>query len=141
MSLTVMPDRREQDAITKLHMVLRPDVTHPELVGPGGERIALPDSIYQILRDVVRLLASNTPVTLAPADHELTTQQAAHLLNVSRPYLVKLLESGEIPFHRVGSHRRVRLQDLLQYRQRRDEARTQALDELTGLSDELGLYE
>jgi excisionase family DNA binding protein len=70
----------------------------------------------------------------------LTTQQAADFLNVSRPYLIGLLEADEIPYRRVGTHRRIRFEDLREYRRRDDLKRLQAADELTQLSQELGLY-
>jgi excisionase family DNA binding protein len=78
-------------------------------------------------------------VNVMPDSAELTTQQAAEFLNVSRPYLIKLLESGQIPFRRVGTHRRIRFRDLRLYKSQDDLERRQA-DELTQLSQELGLY-
>ena len=78
--------------------------------------------------------------TSCPDSAELTTQQAAEVLNVSRPYLIKLLEAEQIPFRRVGTHRRVRFRDLRLYKSQDDLKRRQAADELTQLSQELGLY-
>ena len=76
-----------------------------------------------------------------PIDRELTTQQAADLLNNSRPYLVKLLEQGESPYTKTGTHRRIRFSDLMNYKVRRDGQRAEALTELTQQSQELGLYD
>ena len=112
-----------------------------QLSGPDGEEVALPASLARALRHLVGHLARGQAVTLVPLDRELTSQQAADLLNVSRPYLVRLLERGDIPFTRVGRHRRVRLDDVLVYRERRDTERLDALKDLTRLSQELGLYD
>ena len=111
------------------------------IIGPDGSRIEVPASVHQLLAAVVHELARGNAVTIAPVQAELTTQQAADLLNVSRPFLVNLLESGTIPFHRVGTHRRVSLQDLMAYRHARSQERRTALAEIARDGQELGLYE
>jgi excisionase family DNA binding protein len=112
----------------------------PCLLMPDGDNIELPASASALLRRLVHLLAAGRTVMVEPLERELTTQQAADLLDVSRPYLVRLLDRGEIPWTRTGTHRRVRLEDLLAYKRRRDADRRAALGELTRLSDKLGLY-
>lgn len=84
-------------------------------------------------------IAQGNAVTLLPIPAELTTQEAANLLNVSRPHLVKLLEAGEIPFHKVGTHRRVRFEDLMRYKEHINQKRMEALDELAAQAQELNL--
>lgn len=113
----------------------------PSLVGPDGGTLPLPTAVYETLRRAVHLMAQGRPISIVPFEHELTTQEAAEVLNVSRPFLVKLLENGEIPFHCVGSHRRVKFADVMEYKGRRDTDRRKALRELTQLSEELGLYD
>ena len=104
-----------------------------------SQAIALPAPAVGLLLEILAELANGHTVTVAPARSELTSQQAADLLNVSRPYLVGLLDTGAIPFRRVGNRRRVRLTDVLTY-QRRDEIhRQRILDELTAEAEDLGL--
>lgn len=111
------------------------------LVGPGGEAMPLPEPAYRALRQAVEVMASGRAVSIVPVDLLLTTQQAADLLNVSRPYLIRLLEQGKIPFERVGTHRRIRIRDLLVFKGQRDRERRRHLDELTRVGQELGLYD
>src|SRR3546814_6595386 len=85
-------------------------------------------------------MAQGQAVTVAPVHQRLTTQEAADLLGISRPTVVKLLESGEIPFEQPGRHRRVRLADVLAYRERASAARRAALDRMVELADEADLY-
>jgi excisionase family DNA binding protein len=112
-----------------------------KLVTPQGSEIRLPYSILKVLVEVVHEMARGNAVRVMPIHAELTTQQAAELLNVSRPFLVSLLEQGEIKYRKVGTHRRILLEDLLVYKDRRDRERLSALDELAKEDQRLGLYE
>ncbi len=104
-----------------------------------GEDISLPLSVIRLLKDILAEMAQGHTVTLLPIRAELTTQQAADLLNVSRPYLIGLLEEGKIPFRLVGQHRRVRLDDLMTYKNKDDEACRRIADELTSEAQKLGM--
>jgi excisionase family DNA binding protein len=106
----------------------------------GDDALVVPREAAVLLAQVLGYLASGEGVAVMPESAELTTQQAAEFLNVSRPYLIKLLETGKIPFRLVGTHRRVRFRDLREYKNRDDLERRRAADDLTGLSQELGLY-
>lgn len=107
----------------------------------GDKEFRLPHSVYRALEQVLHEMARGNAVQVLPVKAELSTQQAADLLNVSRPHLVKLLGREELPYHRVGTHRRVVLEDLLVYKEKRDRERQEALDEITRTSDDLGLYD
>jgi excisionase family DNA binding protein len=111
-----------------------------QLVGPAGERIVLPDAIFSILERVTEVLARGDSIAVVAVGQELTTQQAADLLNVSRQYLVRLLDEGRIPFRKTGQHRRVRIEDVVSFKERRDKERRAGIRDITRLSEELGGY-
>lgn len=95
-----------------------------------GEDLILPREALMLLREILTQMAKGTGVAVIPKHVELTTQEAANFLNVSRPYLVKLLDKGEIPCKKVGSHRRVSFDDVMQYKAKQDEQSQDALDAL-----------
>jgi excisionase family DNA binding protein len=131
----------EVEAIRQLEHILNQENSQLKLVASNGEEITITDSVLRVLRQVVQAMASGKNVSIVTYNPELTTQQAADLLNVSRPYLIKLLEQGELPYIMVGTHRRVKFEDLRKYKQQRDTKRRQLLDELIAESQELGFYE
>lgn len=112
-----------------------------KLVGPSGETIPIPESMFYILERVAEVLARGDSITIVPVGRELTTQQAADILNVSRQYLVRLLDEGRIPYTKTGKHRRLRIEDVLTFKELRDERRRAALDELAAASEAVGGYD
>jgi excisionase family DNA binding protein len=110
------------------------------LLAGDGQPLELPDSVYRVLVQTVRELAEGNAVAVLPVRAELTTQDAADLLGVSRPYLIKLIEDGSLPCTlTAGNHRRLRLSDVLAYRRVRDQDRRAALDEMSAEAERLGL--
>lgn len=103
--------------------------------------VELPAALVPLLLEILEQMAKGNGVRVVPVHAELTTQQAADILNTSRPYLIKLLEGGAIPFHLTGAHRRVKLGDLLVYKRVRDAERRVLLDELSAQGQDLGLDE
>ncbi len=101
--------------------------------------LPLTPSLVEALQRYLEPLASGEPVVVVPLEAELTTQQAADLLGISRPYLIRLLEEGKIPYRKVGTHRRIRARDLLAYKERSRREGERILKELTEEAQELGL--
>ncbi len=129
----------EEAQIRELNRMLR--LGAPALVGADGETLQLPDTVFRLLKDIVRNMQLGRAVVLIPENQQLTTQRAADLLGVSRPHLIKLLESGELPYYKAGSHRRVYLKDLMAYQKRRDAERKAAIDRIAKEAFESGLYD
>lgn len=133
--LPAEPARRMIDLLAALQ-------THgrPAFVAADGTRIELPDELYEVLNDVVGALSRGMAITVAPQHTVLTTSQAADLLGISRPTVVRLLEAGEIPFDKPGRHRRLRLRDVLAYQDRARRGRAAGLDEMVRVSEDAGIY-
>lgn len=113
----------------------------PVELASGSRREPLPPELRDLLAEVVRAMRRGQAVSFAPLSQQLTTQQAADLLGVSRPTLVKILEAGRIPYDQPGRHRRIRLTDVLTYQAARRAEQREALRELARDAQELGLYE
>ncbi len=131
----------ERGALTILDRALAAATGHaPKLVGPSGEEIDLPASVFHVLRQVVDAMARDQAIAVVPLHKQVTTQQAADILNVSRPYLVQLLNAGAIPFMKTGTHRRIRFDDLMEYKRQRDAERKEHLNRLPQMGQEMGAY-
>ncbi len=108
-------------------------------VGDMAVPVAIPTEAVALLVRILAHMANGDAVALVPIQAEVTTQQAADLLHVSRPYLIKLLEEGKLPYRRIGSHRRIPLRNLLAYKRQDDAERRAIADELTAEAQLLGL--
>lgn len=142
-ALTMRPPTEDEaqkanEALEALASALTPAGDLPIQVTTNGTAttIKLPAALGQMVLDLLTHIAREEMVTFVPYGAELTTNQAADLLNVSRPHLIKLLNEGEIDFHKVGSHRRVKSEDVLDYKTRRDQTRAAALKRLQRLGQE-----
>ena len=110
-------------------------------VEEDGETITVPRAAVDLLVAVLANMAAGQAVSLVPAHAELTTQQAADLMNVSRPFVVRLLQAGNIEYRLVGTHRRIKAASLMDYMRRDDAQRRKAADELTALTQDMGIDE
>lgn len=146
-TVTALPSEKEAELAKEssralsLHMKSRSETQEICIVDDKGEHeaVKVPAAAMRMLLDILAEMAQGNAVSLIPVHAELTTQEAADLLNVSRPHLVRLIESGEIPFRKVGTHRRVRYEDVMKYKKGMDEAREKVLDELAKQAQELGM--
>jgi excisionase family DNA binding protein len=139
----------ERSSLRKQLQQILSDANEERQIGPVTLRIegeseavvSLPEATVRPLLALLSDLAEGQAVSVADADEELTTREAADLRNVSRPHLTQLLEKGDIPSHKVGSHYRVYRRDVLAYKAKRQERSEKAMQTLTRLSQELGLYD
>ena len=113
-------------------VVIRPETDH------RGPKVEVPLEAFELFVELLGHLANGNAVTVLPVHAEMTTQQAAAILNVSRPHLISLLEANEIPFKMVGTHRRIRIRDLLAYKQADDAERRKTIDELAAEGQDQG---
>ena len=142
----VHPKGRDVDLAREALIRMRPVLDNPGLAGDepvtitvegGPDAIVVPKSVLELLVRVLCSLSAGEGITVVPSHAELTTQQAADLLNVSRPHLVKLLSEGQIEFRSVGTHRRVLARSLMEYVKADDQRRREAAAELTRLGQEM----
>jgi excisionase family DNA binding protein len=138
---TVLPPVRREGLAEALAALSPGHERRAALVTSDGAALELPPEVFDVLRAVLQAMSEGLAITIAPQHTVLTTSEAADLLGVSRPTLVRLLESGEIPFEQPGRHRRVRLADLVAYQARARRARAAGLDEMVRSSEEAGVYD
>ena len=129
----------EQQQVQALERVLHSGV--PAFVTSAGERIELPGTVFEVLRAAVGLMAQGQTITLVPDNQAITTQRAADILGMSRPFFIKQLEAGLMAHHRIGNQRRVYLRDVLAFSKKRDAERLASLDLLARNAFEAGMYE
>jgi len=142
----LLPNPDQELARTALISVRRVLAEHEGQDGPvtltvadGAEPVVVPRAAIDLLVSVLGNMAAGQSVSIVPLHAELTTQQAAEILNVSRPFVVKMLDEGRIAYRLVGAHRRIRADSLLEYQRENDARGRAAADELVGLSQEMGL--
>jgi len=131
----------ETDQRQVLELYQKIQKSRAKLVGPDGKTQSLPVSLYEFLVKLIADLCEGQSVAIVQNDAQLTTVEGARMLGVSRQFLIKLLERGEIPHHMVGTHRRIYVRDLLAYKAKRDSSRRKILDDLTRAEAEEGLYD
>ena len=137
---TVLPPA-ETESLTKLLAAMRHELSEgAALVGPDGTRWELPAEAYRVLKEVLEAMSHGLAITVIPQHTMLTTQEAADILGISRPTLVKLVDSDQIPYEQRGRHRRLRLVDVLEYHRAARANRRGGLDALVEAAEKHGLY-
>lgn len=143
---TITPTENDKRLASESRQFLEPLMTLPDVVrvqfldeAAPRNILSLPAPALRLLNEILKEMAQGNAVTLVPVHAMLTTQEAADMLNVSRPFLIGLLEAGKIPYQRLGSHRRILSQDLIAFREHTDAAREEALRQLTEEAQELDM--
>jgi excisionase family DNA binding protein len=136
---TIVPEA-EAVQVEELHRLLQKG--NATLTSSNGlHQLELPHPLYELLIRIINSIRQGKSVAYIPSTKDLTTRQAANLLGMSRQFLIGLLDKGEIAYHKVGTHRRLTLSDVLEYRERRDKRRHQAINEMARQAVELGIYD
>jgi len=130
---------KDEPQMSDLYVILRR--TSAKLVGPDGRTQTLPSTLNSFLYKLLADLKNGHSVTILQSNAALTTVEASKLLGMSRQFLIGLLDKNEIPFHMVGSHRRLYVCDVLAYKAKRDSARSKTLDDLARKESEQGTYD
>jgi excisionase family DNA binding protein len=125
---TIAISPQEQREISEIYAKLR--AAEAKLIGPDGRTEVLPNNLYSFLLRLLADLRAGNSITILQSKHQLTTIEASKILGMSRQFLVTLLEKGEIPFHQVGTHRRMYVRDVIAYKAKRDSARRDTLNQL-----------
>jgi excisionase family DNA binding protein len=136
------PSAADEPQISRLDEMLRrvdDAASDPELVSSGGDRVTIPPGVLRLLARVAREMAEGNGVAVVPVHHELTTHETAALLHVSRPHLIRMLDAGRLPFRKVGSHRRIRFDDVMALRAQEEAQREALLSRIAQESQDLGL--
>lgn len=141
------PSKAEQKAAIKSYHTLaaaieqiNTDKTEIE-IEETKERIIIPVKALKLLSDVLKAMSEGNPVSIVPVATEITTQKAAEILGCSRPYLVKLLEEEKIAYTKVGKHRRIKFEDIIQYKEKQKQDQKKHIIDIMNYDEELGLYD
>lgn len=138
----IQPPKNEEELQEIIELVSKiSNLDQFVMLKSDGQEIEIPSIITKILYEIITILSKGGALTIIPMEKELTTQQAADILNVSRPFLINLLENGDIPFHKTGTHRKIFMKDLREYREQINKNRTNKINEIINLSQEYGLYD
>lgn len=141
------PSKREQKLAFESYVILAAalEQLHAEEaeieIEETGDKVVLPLRALKLLGNVLSAMSKGMPISIVPMAAEMTTQKAAEMLGCSRPHLVKLLEEGKLPFTKVGKHRRIRFEDMVQYKKQMKDAQRQHLSDIMGFDEETGLYD
>lgn len=133
--------KSEKKNIEQIKQLLSSAKCLPRLVNSTGEEVVLTESVYKTLYNVLEAMESGTGISISPVDRDITMAEVSEILNISIPYLTKLLDQGDIPYVTVGSTRHLNLRDVLNYKSDRDQNRRKGISNLTAFIQEEGFYD